>query len=1052
MGTPILMASGDGDEPGEPLRIGRVDIQVTITGVLARTTTTLTFENEGDRTLEGELVFPLPEGSTVSGYGLDVDGEMVDAVVVEAQAARVAFEQEVRRGIDPGLVEWVRGNSFRTRVWPIPAHGRRTVKVEYVSELMSDALGATLYSLPLRYSLPVPQLDLRVEVLKGSVTPEIQASRLANLRFEAWQDRLVASARLRNEALSDDIRVSLPPVARESAIVERHRDGNQYFAIDDWPQFAEAVPAAPTPRRVGLLWDASLSHDPADAKRELEVVRAWLASLADTEVVLTIFRNVPEPPQTLRVHGGDPTPVLAALEREPYDGGTSLGALPVAPGVAYYVLVSDGFTNIGGGLPEKLGAPVYALTASRLADHPLLGHLARKSGGRYLQLGTVTSEDAAALIGRPPAVALSVEFDRSSVADVLPADAEPVEGRVTVTGRLLVPEARVTLRYRAVSGATSEKAFVLKRTSGAGSGLIPRLWAQRKAEQLSIFPERHHDELIALGKAFGIVTPGTSLLVLETLDQYLRHGIEPPETSGDFRAEYLRLVAERKTEETRTREAKIQRVLSMWRARVAWWEAKPTLTATGGSSVVSVGPVEPERTSPPVQAPQRIDCAGVAPMLRGRITDPSGGTIPGADITAANQDSGASFHVQSGNDGVYALCHLPPGPYTIRVELTGFKTREHRMRLPARGMPVLNLTLDVGTVAETVEVAAAPSMSLSSAVITAASAGAAASSIEIQPWDPDTPYLTALKDAGPDQGYAVYVKERSRYATSPAFFLDCADYFLRSERRAIGLRVLTGLLDLKLEDPRLLRVVAHRLRQLGELDLAIELFERVLRLRPEEPQSPRDLALALSDRGDAGRTQKRAAKQISADYLRALELLNEVGLGEWDGRFPEIEVVALMDANRLIAVMKRDRLPGIDRVALDPRLRKLLDVDVRITLTWDTDETDMDLWVTEPTGEKCDYSHNRTAIGGMVSSDFTEGYGPEEYLVRHAHPGVYKIQANFHGSQAQSLTGPTTAQATVITHFGRPNEDRQTLTLRLTDEKEVVDIGSVRFGSTAKEK
>ena len=112
----------------------------------------------------------------------------------------------------------------------------------------------------------------------------------------------------------------------------------------------------------------------------------------------------------------------------------------------------------------------------------------------------------------------------------------------------------------------------------------------------------------------------------------------------------------------------------------------------------------------------------------------------------------------------------------------------------------------------------------------------------------------------------------------------------------------------------------------------------------------------------------------------------------------------------------------------------------------------MDLWVTEPTGEKCDYSHNRTAIGGMVSSDFTSGYGPEEYLVRHAHSGAYEIQANFYGSRAQSLTGPTTAQATVITHFGRPDEDRRTLTLRLTDEKEVVDIGSVSFGSRAGEK
>ena len=59
--------------------------------------------------------------------------------------------------------------------------------------------------------------------------------------------------------------------------------------------------------------------------------------------------------------------------------------------------------------------------------------------------------------------------------------------------------------------------------------------------------------------------------------------------------------------------------------------------------------------------------------------------------------------------------------------------------------------------------------------------------------------------------------------------------------------------------------------------------------------------------------------------------------------------------------------------------------------------------------------------------------------------GEYRIQSNFYGSGLQTLTGPTTIQATVITHFGRPNEERQSLTLRLTDAKEVIDVGTARF-------
>jgi Ca-activated chloride channel homolog len=72
----------------------------------------------------------------------------------------------------------------------------------------------------------------------------------------------------------------------------------------------------------------------------------------------------------------------------------------------------------------------------------------------------------------------------------------------------------------------------------------------------------------------------------------------------------------------------------------------------------------------------------------------------------------------------------------------------------------------------------------------------------------------------------------------------------------------------------------------------------------------------------------------------------------------------------------------------------------------------------------------------MISKDFTTGYGPEEYLVRRALAGDYRIKANFYGSNAPTLTGPTTVQATVITHFGRPTEKRRALTLRLTEKPE----------------
>jgi hypothetical protein len=301
--------------------------------------------------------------------------------------------------------------------------------------------------------------------------------------------------------------------------------------------------------------------------------------------------------------------------------------------------------------------------------------------------------------------------------------------------------------------------------------------------------------------------------------------------------------------------------------------------------------------------------------------------------------------------------------------------------------------------------------------------------IALRPWDPQTPYLKVLRQAGAEHAYDAYLGMRDRHGASPAFYFDCGQFFLDAGKHALGVRVLTAVADLDHEDVGLLRVLAHRLAQVDELELAADLFEKVRRMRPDEPQSLRDLALVLARR---------------EQYGRALELLHEVILGDWDGRFPEIEVIALTELN---ALLPRAEAAGLDpgSLGIDPRLIRLLDVDLRIVLTWDADATDMDLWVIEPSGAECHYRRPNTRIGGHLTEDYTEGYGPEEYMLRRAMPGTYKILVDYFGSNTVRLIGPVTLQVEIFTDYGRPEESRRSLTLRLTEEDDAVTVGEVSF-------
>src|SRR5205085_1115506 len=75
--------------------------------------------------------------------------------------------------------------------------------------------------------------------------------------------------------------------------------------------------------------------------------------------------------------------------------------------------------------------------------------------------------------------------------------------------------------------------------------LVSRYWAQLKLADLSANVDRNEAEITALGKQFNLVTPYTSMIVLETLDQYLRHKIVPPRSRGEIYAQFMQQIEQR---------------------------------------------------------------------------------------------------------------------------------------------------------------------------------------------------------------------------------------------------------------------------------------------------------------------------------------------------------------------------------------------------------------------------------------------------------------------------------------------------------------------------
>ena len=964
----------------QPIEVKDVDIRAAVNGVHAETTMTLTFFNPNSRILEGELYFPLPTDATVSGYALDINGQLVDGVIVEKEKARVVFEELVRQGVDPGLVEQSAGNVFKTRVYPLPARGTRKIRVKYVSKVDIVKEGndyATYYKQPLRFEKPLNSFKLRIEVAAAQKAPEVREGKFSNLSFNTWQNLYVAETELKDIALSEDLNVSIMTAPLQSAVAEKATDGNCYFAVD-----ALLEPPTATAKEAPsiVLWDASASREKTDHDAELAFLEKILPQ--NQQLTLLGFRDRPMQPATFN----SPAELIAAIKRIPFDGASNIAAaIAATPVNSNIILCSDGLDNFGPDLKtiNLAQRQINAIFQDRDQNITSLRRLTQKTGGQVIDLRTLGLDDAIATFNAPGLAVSAIFLDGKDIANECQSRLE--SGKLAIAG--LLPEGNHKLDVIIKSAAKQQTLSFNLNTANAPQGSLLRTNYGQMLIASLIADNAAEDTITAAGKQFGLVTPNTSLLVLDTLEQYVRYRVRPPETLPDMRKQYdERIAREGKTNKPEPGQLvpnDMEHVKQIWNALVDWHK-KRDFAAIGVAKerIQEDGVVAGAAAPAPAPAEQP---GGLRRFFSSRRQEEAGAVAPRA-AAGVRRD--------------------------IQMGAMAKQANEAAPRAAAMAEP-----MEDGAVALNEAPAQAD---------TATTAATPAARTAIQAWTPSAPYLADLRKVAPDKAYETYLTLRKTYGDAPGFFMDCADFFATElKNKLTAVSILSNLAELELENRQILRILGYKLRFFGELESAEQIFRKVLAMAKEEPQSYRDLALVLDELGK---------------FQEAIDLLFVIVNNKFNSRFPEIENIALNEINRIAERAKRQNV-AIKEIPAE--FRHLIDVDIRVIINWDTDMTDMDLWVTDPFKEKCMYSHRFTATGGRNSPDFTQGYGPEEFMIRNAKKGDYVIETDYYGSHSQKVIGPVTLYAEVFTNYGRPDETHQTLSFRLGERKQVVKVGTI---------
>lgn len=547
-----------------PLPVRVMDVDVYIEDGIARTTIDQTFFNHTDYELEGVYSFPLPADAAIARLAMYVDGKLMEAGITERQDGREIYESIVYRRRDPALLEWMQGNEFRMRVFPLPARSEKRILLSYTQPL------ASLYG-DYTVRVPIPELDLPAGTLRYRVHVKDRSLKIdsccVDFVVSDKPDEKLAEATLHNVKLGDDLALTLyptapPPPVTTTAMADPAGDYLLVRARPTLPQRSQH-----TPRRWVVLHDTSASRSPAELAAQNRFLRHLLGELDEADrLTLVAFdstlRQLSD--QLSRVDALDHAAVDAFLAREGRDhvGGTELGAAvdhalalldadagPEAPHILY---LGDGLLGApGDAAREALRARLVGratFVAAALGDEldlSLLDELSAATGGLRVQLTPGADLRWQAL---DLAAALNTARLQQVTARLLGPGDVPIAAPLHVGAASLIDGEALTVLSRG-TGASGPvpQAILIEGTLDAApwsqrlelpaprpnAGYLPRLWARAQIEaDIRAGAEANRARITALGLEHFLVTPFTSLLVLENEAMYRQFKVRRPDAAG----------------------------------------------------------------------------------------------------------------------------------------------------------------------------------------------------------------------------------------------------------------------------------------------------------------------------------------------------------------------------------------------------------------------------------------------------------------------------------------------------------------------------------------
>lgn len=1054
----------------QAVQLKTCNISIEANPFIATTVVEMEFYNPKDQEVEGLHAFQLNRGQVITDFQLELNGKYREGSIEEQWKARQAYSSIVGKRIDPAILQMRGYNNYRLNIYPIAAKSSRKIKFTITQMMVEENLKLS-YTLPLDIKSTTSSFTLNIKVDRPASIPYANKGLLEDQLFSMNDDQASLNQQLTDVILDKPISFSISQFTNKPQFCISNKNGSNNFIMRFYPDVPRYYQSKT--KTINVYWDVSLSARERNLSKEIDFLEKYINGNEISKTTIFLFNQQLQGIVVFNKDKDNFNSIRNYLLTYKYAGATELGILDFSNVLADAVLVfSDGENSIGSAQPKLGAVPVNFITSTYYYYNSYNGYyrpndyknIIGNTGGSVIRLYYNDVNSAVKRIDTAENFLFKYSSGNIHINESFPAK---LGGSVLLSGTINKAD-NLELFYGNNSVIAKSENYFIPVNENCDETTYRKI-KMLKAYDSMLYENsnyyRNWQNMIVFGLTERVVTPQTSFLVLERIEDYIKYKIAPPKELEEKCAEMNYVYrSEYKIQELRsfTEQESLESVVKEYNKRISWWGSTET--------PIDLKRVEPDKNIDVTVSTNTVSgkVAGVNVQNNYVQAPGGGGELKEVVVTSAfgikRTARSVSSNVQNLTGDQVNTIRQTNVNDALAGKIAGAQVRsqslaklgaETTIRLRGengfgvgRGAiyvldgTILSSASDINPDdIEDYSVLQGPAAAAlfgpdgsNGAVVMTSKKGRRGYPRQYYSWSEyklssckDEDYVQEMKNTEEYELMSTFRQLEKQNKMNIGFYFEMANFFFEKGKTEMAQELMYNAIELSRGRTEGLKLAAYMYESWKWYDKAINIYKGVLSQNENNLVVKRDLALAYFLNKDFAAAVKTCYSVITA--------------ADENNSFGRVKENALAELNAILAMHKNE----FDISYINHNLIKPIPVDLRITVESNYGFT-RGVEFVEPGNTKCNSLNPNTANKGRFSGiDYSYNYSVSEYIIKQAEAGRYRVKVDAYNNYSSDATIPMFMRVISFKNFQKENMQMEVKIFDLDNQYGVVELDEVRW-------